>query len=65
MAEESNQYAYGASNANALPLTDPTFVKLLQLDDPKLLAQTVFYQPLTDQQRQDFTTMWTDVKSAP
>ena len=65
MAEMSNQYAYGASNKDALPLTDPTFVKLLNLDDPKLLARTVFYQPLTDQQRQDFTSMWTDVKAAP
>ncbi len=66
MAEESNQYAYGAANAQAVPLTDPALVKLLHLDDPTLLQHgTVFYQSLTDQQRQAFTSMWTDVKAAP
>ena len=65
MAEESNQYAYGSSNLNAIPLTDPALVKLFHLDDPSLLQHTVFYQSLTDQQRQDFTNMWTDVKAAP
>jgi spermidine/putrescine transport system substrate-binding protein len=65
MAAVSNQYAYGASNMDSLPLTDPALVKLFHLDDPSILQRTVFYQPLTDQQRQDFTSMWTDVKAAP
>jgi spermidine/putrescine transport system substrate-binding protein len=66
MAEESNQYAYGASNVQAIPLTDPALVKLMHLDDPAILQNgTVFYQSLTEKQRRDLTSMWTDVKAAP
>ena len=65
MANMSNQYAYGAANADALPLTDPDFVALFHLDDPDILNRTVFYQSLTSEQRTNFTNMWSAVKAAP
>lgn len=65
MAALSNAYAYGASNADALPLTDENYVKLLQLDQPNLKARTVFFQSLTTEQRELFISQWDDVKAAP
>jgi spermidine/putrescine transport system substrate-binding protein len=65
MANLSNEYGYGAANKNALPLTDPQTVKELQLDQPDIMSRTFFYQPLNDQQRQLFTSTWSEVKAAP
>ena len=65
MAFLSNEYAYGAANAQALPLTDPELVKLFSLDDPSILEKTVFYRPLTDAQREAFTGVWSEIKAAP
>jgi len=65
MAYLSNEYAYGAANAEALPLTDAEFVSLFSLDDPTILDRVVFYRPLTDEQRELFTSTWDDVKAAP
>ncbi len=65
MAYLSNEYAYGAANAKALELTDPTFVELFSLDDPSILDKTVFYRPLTDAQREAFTGAWSEIKAGP
>jgi spermidine/putrescine transport system substrate-binding protein len=65
MANMSNMYGYGASNAQAIPLTEPEKVKLLQLDQPDLLNRTFFYKPLTSEQRELFVSTWTEVKAAP
>jgi spermidine/putrescine-binding protein len=65
MANFSNEYGYGSANRDALPLIDPEIVALFHMDDPAFLEQTVFYQSLTQEQRQKITTMWNDVKAAP
>lgn len=65
MANFANAYAYGVSNLEALPLIEPEIVAAMQLDQPDILNQTVFYQPLTDAQREAFTAMWAEVKAAP
>jgi len=65
MANFSNEYGYGSANQDALPLIDPEIVALFHMDDPAFLEQTVFYQSLTQEQRQRITTMWNDVKAAP
>jgi spermidine/putrescine-binding protein len=65
MANMSNAYAYGAANADALPLTDESYVKIMQLDQPDIIQRTVFYQSLTSEQQQAFTSLWDEVKAAP
>lgn len=65
MAYLSNEYGYGAANADAIPLTDPAFVDLFQLDDPSVLDTTIFYRPLTEAQREAFTGAWTEIQAAP
>jgi len=65
MAYLSNNYAYGAANAKALELTDPTLVDLFSLDDTSILDKTVFYRPISDAQREAFTSAWSEVKAAP
>lgn len=65
MANMSNEYTYGAANAEALALTDQEFVKLLQLDQPDIIQRTVFFQSLTQEQQEAFTSMWDEVKAAP
>lgn len=65
MANLANEYAYGAANGDALPLIDENYVKLMQLDQPDLISRTVFYQSLTQEQQESFTSMWAEVKAAP
>lgn len=65
MATFANEYGYGVSNANALPLIDPEFVAMFHLDDPSILQDTVFYKPLTEAQREQMTGAWDEVKAAP
>ncbi len=65
MANFSNEYGYGSANREALPLIDPAIVELFHMDDPAFLESTVFYQSLTQEQRQKITAMWNDVKAAP
>ncbi len=63
MAEMANQYAYGAANREALAQTDPSFVTLMGLEDPDILKNTIFFQPLTPEQRDAWTAMWSEVKA--
>jgi spermidine/putrescine-binding protein len=65
MANMSNAYAYGAANAEALSLTDENYVKLMQLDQPDIIQRTVFFQSLTQEQRETFTSLWDEVLAAP
>jgi spermidine/putrescine transport system substrate-binding protein len=65
MANLSNTYAYGAANADALPLTDESYVRSLQLDDADIFGRTVFFKSLTEEQQQAFTSLWDEVKAAP
>jgi spermidine/putrescine transport system substrate-binding protein len=64
MTEMANQYAYGASNSQVVALTDPEWVKVMQLDQPDVIQRTVFFQPLTEEQRKAWTALWDEVKAA-
>ncbi len=63
MANMGNAYYYGVANAAAQPLLDEYFVELMDMDDPAVLADTVFYQSLTEEQRELFARIWTEVKA--
>ena len=65
MAYLSNEYGYGAASADAVALTDPDFVELFRLDDPAVLDEAVFYRSLTAEQRDQWTSVWSEVKAAP
>jgi len=65
MANLANGYSYGAANVEALPLINPDYIQALQLDQPDVMNRTVFFQALTEEQRQIFTSVWDAVKAAP
>jgi spermidine/putrescine-binding protein len=66
IAALSNTYWYGGSNVDALPMIDEYVVDFMELDQIATLPErTVFYQPLTEEQRQTITTVWDEVKAAP
>ncbi len=60
-----NEYGYGAANSKAVDAADPEIVSLLQIGDPAILAQTVFYESLSPEQRELFVSNWDRVKAAP
>ncbi len=60
-----NVYWYGGANTASIPLVDEevvTFMGLNELD--AVLKNTVFYQTLSEDQRQKIGTMWDAVKAA-
>ena len=66
MAYLIDTYYYGAANAAALEIADPDIVALLDLSDPGVLTRrTIFYQTLTEEQRDFMTSIWDEVKAAP
>jgi spermidine/putrescine transport system substrate-binding protein len=64
-ANMANDQGYGPSNKEAVALIDKETVDLLKLDQPDLLQQIFFMQPLTEAQHQHFTELWTEIKAAP
>jgi len=65
MAALGNEYLYGFSNFDAIPLVDENVAKLLNFTDlDTFFANTVFYQPLTEEKRQAMSDIWTEVKAA-
>ncbi|HNB50660.1 MAG TPA: ABC transporter substrate-binding protein [Anaerolineales bacterium] len=61
-----NNYWYGHANTSAVNLIDPQIVEFMSLDKvDELFAKTIFYQPLSDEQRQMLVEMWNEVKAAP
>ncbi len=66
MAAFANEYWYGSANLDALPLIDEYVVDFMDLDQAETLTErTVFYQPLTEEQRQTRVDLWDEVKVAP
>ena len=65
MVNMVNEFGYGAANMEAATQADPDIVRLLQLDNLDLLKQSVFYHPLSAEQRDSVTKIWDKVKSAP
>jgi spermidine/putrescine-binding protein len=60
----ANEYGYGIANQAALSLVKPDIVKLLSLDDQDMLARTIFYKYITDEQRQLWANTWSEVKTS-
>ncbi len=61
-----NNYWYGHANTNAVDLIDAEIVDFMDLDKvDELFSRTVFYQPLSDEQRTMVIEMWNEVKAAP
>jgi spermidine/putrescine-binding protein len=61
-----NVYWYGHANTHAVDLIEPEIVEFMSLDKvDELFAKTIFYQPLSEEQRQMVIDMWNEVKAAP
>jgi spermidine/putrescine transport system substrate-binding protein len=66
MAAMADDYAYGFSNMDAVPLvTNPIFQSLGLGNLDTLFDNTVFYKSLTEEQRQMMSDVWNQVKAAP
>lgn len=61
-----NNYWYGHANTKAVDLIEPDIVEFMSLDKvDELFEKTVFYQPLSNEQRRLLIEMWNEVKAAP
>jgi putative spermidine/putrescine transport system substrate-binding protein/spermidine/putrescine transport system substrate-binding protein len=60
----ANEYGYGIVNTATIPLVDPNTVKLLSLEDQNIISRTVFYKYLTPEQRDAWTSVWSEVKTS-
>lgn len=60
-AELINQYFLGHSSLEALELADQDLVKQLELDRVDVRERTNFALPLTDQQREQFNQIWSEI----
>ncbi len=65
-ANLGNYYWYGGANTEALPLIEDYVIEFMKLDQvDTLFERTIFYQPITDEERQWVIEMWNEVKAAP
>ncbi len=61
-----NEFYYGDSNIDVMKaITDTTLIKAFSIGDPTILQKTNFTPNLTADQRDAWTTMWSEVKAAP
>ena len=56
-----NDWYYGHSNLATVPEADPYVVDLIQLDDFDIRERTNFYEPITEETRETWHRMWTEV----
>jgi spermidine/putrescine-binding protein len=57
-------FYYGCANADVMAaITDPILVEAFGIDDPSILENSNFTPPVTAEQRDAWTAMWTRVKS--
>jgi spermidine/putrescine transport system substrate-binding protein len=63
-AQFASDQGYGISNNAGVALMDPKTVALMQMNDANIIGHTVFYQSLTDAQRQSWTNTWSEVKTS-
>lgn len=61
----ANSYGYGPSNRDIIAQMDPAIVEVMQLDTPEVLRQARFFQTLTEEKRQAWAILWSEVKAAP
>jgi spermidine/putrescine transport system substrate-binding protein len=59
----ANEYGYGIVNSAALPLVDKETVDLLSLEDEHVISRTIFYEYITEEQRQNWTDRWSQIKA--
>jgi spermidine/putrescine-binding protein len=65
MAAMGSYFWYGFSNMEALPLVEKDVVDLMNLDHPETLEErTFFYQPMSEELRQQVTDIWGEVKTS-
>ncbi|MBI9045344.1 MAG: extracellular solute-binding protein [Anaerolineaceae bacterium] len=64
MANMANGYYYGISNSAALPLLDEKLVELMELSNPSILDSTFFYQSLSQENREQMSKVWSEVKAS-
>jgi spermidine/putrescine transport system substrate-binding protein len=61
-----NVYWYGHANTQAVDQIEDYIVEFMKLDQvDALFEQTVFYQPISEEERQLVIKMWDEVKAAP
>jgi len=61
-----NDYYYGTSNKDVMAgITDQNLIDAFSLNDPTVLQRTNFTPDITADQRDAWTTMWTEVQSGP
>jgi spermidine/putrescine-binding protein len=66
MAALGNEYWYGAASTAAIPMMDEYVTEFMELDQIDTLTErTIFYQGLTEEQRETRTNLWNEVKAAP
>ena len=63
MAAFIDEFGFGAANFDAVALADADTVARLELDDPKVIDDSIFYAPLTEAQRDAMVEAWDDVKA--
>lgn len=64
-ANMANDYWYGISNFDAVPMMDENVISLLNVTDlQSFFTDTVFYQPVTETQRQMYSDVWNEVKAS-
>ena len=57
-------FYYGCANQEVMDaIEDPVLIEAFGIDDPSILESTNFTPPVTAEQRDDWTAMWTRVKS--
>jgi spermidine/putrescine transport system substrate-binding protein len=57
-------FYYGCANADVMSsIDDPFLIEVFSLDNPAILENTNFTPNITDQQRTDWTAMWSRVKA--
>ena len=65
-ANMANEFWYGVGNFEAIPMIDQKVIDLLDVKDVNsFINDTVFYQPLSEEQREQFSTIWSEVKASP
>jgi spermidine/putrescine transport system substrate-binding protein len=58
-------FYYGCANADVMAaIEDPVLVEAFGIDDPSILESTNFTPPVTAEQRDAWTAMWTRVKAS-
>jgi hypothetical protein len=58
-------FYYGCANGDVMAsIEDETLIEAFAINDPEILEQTNFTPPITAEQRDAWTAMWTRVKAS-